>query len=423
MKIKQLSLRNITCFEKLDLEFKNTGTSALLLGDNGDGKSTVLRCLAMGLCDSSSASALFREVAGPFVRRDSAGRSAESGTIQLDLEDDGVIFRTTTLIKPVLDFEAVTQTLERIEGGKHEEVQIESFPWDRIFAVGYGAGLRTDGSTSYDRYSAVDAVYTLFMYEYPLQSPEVILWRLRSAARESADSRDGKDENERIVWSGIQQLMAELLDLDGPECFQLTPKGLLVEGFWGTASLNQLGDGYQATITWVLDLISWWFLREGISGSGNWSLTSIEGIAIVDEMEQHLHPKWQHRMLPSLRERFPNIQFIVATHSPLVASGSGDVQVHLFQKGQHELIEPYGWLAENVYQRMGLPDSRSDQFDEDIVGRYEQLDLKRLENKASEAETEEWKRLRAILAALPEDDVVALSVRLDNIMKSGEPEE
>ena len=52
MKVQRLTLQNVRGFDKLDLELN--GTSALVIGDNGDGKSTVLRSLAMGLCDESS---------------------------------------------------------------------------------------------------------------------------------------------------------------------------------------------------------------------------------------------------------------------------------------------------------------------------------------------------------------------------------
>ena len=79
MKVKSLHLRNIRCFEALDLELN--GGSALVVGDNGDGKSTVLRSLAMGLCDDSSASALFRDLYGESVRE-----GCDDGTITVELE-------------------------------------------------------------------------------------------------------------------------------------------------------------------------------------------------------------------------------------------------------------------------------------------------------------------------------------------------
>lgn len=427
MYIKRMSLKNIRCFHNLNLEFASAGSSALLLGDNGDGKSTVLRCLAMGLCDESSAAALFRELTGAFVRRQpdtSAANINQTGIIEIDLDDtDGITYRITTQITALPNFERVTQRLLKIKkngGGVPVEIRQyqKGFPWQRIFVVGYGPGLRTRGTMDYQKYLAVDAVYPLFRYDVDLQNVELIIRRLIDTARDRAQNPEDKAEAERLTKNRIQVLMAQLLDLKSPEDFLFTSTGVEVAGFWGTAGLSQLGDGYQATITWVLDLISWWFLTQVVDSSSDWELESIEGIVIIDEIEQHLHPKWQHRILPSLRERFPKVQFVVATHSPLVASGCKDVEVHLFEKGEQSEVKPYGWLAENVYKLMGLPESRSAQFTEDVLKRYKELDYKRLTETATQQELHEWGKLSTELSLLPKSDPIAVTLEMANIVET-----
>jgi predicted ATP-binding protein involved in virulence len=49
-----------------------------------------------------------------------------------------------------------------------------------------------------------------------------------------------------------------------------------------------------------------------------------EGVVLIDELDIHLHPTWQRTIAGLLRQTFPNIQFIMATHSPLVAAGAGE---------------------------------------------------------------------------------------------------
>jgi predicted ATP-binding protein involved in virulence len=49
-----------------------------------------------------------------------------------------------------------------------------------------------------------------------------------------------------------------------------------------------------------------------------------EGVVLIDELDIHLHPLWQRDIAQLLQEQFPNLQFIVATHSPLIASGAGE---------------------------------------------------------------------------------------------------
>jgi len=92
MYITRLELKNVRCFEDLTINFdkptsSKPASSILILGDNGDVKSTILRSLAMGLCDESSAAALFRELPGEFVRREHAqGETSENPKATIDIE-------------------------------------------------------------------------------------------------------------------------------------------------------------------------------------------------------------------------------------------------------------------------------------------------------------------------------------------------
>jgi len=75
-----------------------------------------------------------------------------------------------------------------------------------------------------------------------------------------------------------------------------------------------LSDGYRAFLGWVGDLL---FHIEQSCPSGK-KLVDNEGIVLIDEIDLHLHPAWQMKILPLLAEALPNIQFFVTTHSPLV---------------------------------------------------------------------------------------------------------
>lgn len=77
---------------------------------------------------------------------------------------------------------------------------------------------------------------------------------------------------------------------------------------------NALSDGYRAFLGWVGDLL---FHIEQSCPSGK-KLVENEGIVLIDEIDLHLHPAWQMKILPLLAEALPNIQFFVTTHSPLV---------------------------------------------------------------------------------------------------------
>lgn len=84
-------------------------------------------------------------------------------------------------------------------------------------------------------------------------------------------------------------------------------------------TIEQLSDGYRTMLALVMDLAR----RMAVANADKqWpageSVLHSPGIVLIDEVELHLHPSWQQKVLPSLMQIFPNVQFIVTTHSPQV---------------------------------------------------------------------------------------------------------
>ena len=152
----------------------------------------------------------------------------------------------------------------------------------------------------------------------------------------------------------IRELLKHVLNLKERDKIFITPTGIDVKSNWGRIGLNSLGDGYKATVTWVMDFLSWRML----SGK-SFEPSKMSGIIIVDEIEQHLHPRWQINIMQLLQESFPKVQFIASTHSPLVASGCEHCKLILVRQGHAEVKKNvYGWLPEDVYPEMGLSEQR-----------------------------------------------------------------
>lgn len=420
MYISRIKLKNVRCFETLEINFDKSGSSALILGDNGDGKSTVLKCLAMGLCDESSAAALFRELPGEFVRRKPGEKVAKTGsfaTIKINLTGDGGwTYQIITRIISLDTFERVKQELLKFKRGKKVKLGQDDFPWEDIFVSGYGAGIRVNGTADFQHYLAVDAVYPLFRYDVPLQNPELVIRRLVEAARGIRKDRKLKSEHAERVLKTVKHLLAGFLDLKEDDQIYLTPTGIKVRGPWGIAELGELSDGYRSKVTWVLDLLAWWFLRAERKARLN--VANIRGIVLIDEIEQHLHPCWQRTILQLLEDSFPDVQFIATTHSPLVASGSNSFAVHILQHGQHRIEKPYGWLAEDVYSMMGLDNTRTKGFTSKVLDKYERLLQRQLKGKASKKDLLKIKKFKKYLALLPESDPVSLTTEIMSITKS-----
>ncbi len=97
---------------------------------------------------------------------------------------------------------------------------------------------------------------------------------------------------------------------------------------------NQLSDGFSS----VLQLVSELLLRMEAVTAGSYE---VSGIVLIDEIETHLHIKLQKAILPFLTDFFPNIQFIVTTHSPFVLTSLNDAVVFdLESKSRRENMAP-----------------------------------------------------------------------------------
>ena len=292
--IRRVRLTNIRCFDDVTLDLSVRSRPSLrtvILGDNATGKTTLLRSIALGLCDESDATALLKQVPGRFVGDYKVGR----GNIEIELVRNGSGERCrirTGIFMTSSGSEVVRKELDGLSST------------EEVFVVGYGTQRTKPGIQSHDRYTAAAAVATLFDPDETLQNPELILRR-------------------QPVWLRDQfekKLLGILLLDDERGEIEDSGKALDVTGPWGRQPLDVLSDGYRSTAQWILDFASWLVYAERVSDP-----EGLSGIVLIDELEQHLHPQWQREMIGRLREHLPGVQFIVSSHSPLIARSIGSV--------------------------------------------------------------------------------------------------
>lgn len=288
LKLEHVELVNVGCFQYLDLALDRDWTT--ILGDNAAGKSTLLRSLALGLCTESEAAALIKDLPG-LLRR----HGASLGEISLKLKDPetGKAFSIRTTIEegPAGDEIVRKATLP------------EEFPWDRLFVCAYGTNRSRRATESHEEYSTRAAVRTLFDDSLPLHNSEVVLLRQENGLRRTLETR-----------------MLKILMLDEAR-FEYTGGGPVIHGSWGDQPIRSLSDGYRSTLQWAIDFCAWAihagrFGEEGVAG----------GILLIDELEQHLHPRWQRHIVKELRQQFTSTQIVVTTHTPLITAGVADLE-------------------------------------------------------------------------------------------------
>ncbi|HUT92549.1 MAG TPA: AAA family ATPase [Thermoguttaceae bacterium] len=162
----------------------------------------------------------------------------------------------------------------------------------------------------------------------------------------------------------------------------------------GTIPLNVLSQGTQSVIQWCADLLIGYAKFYDFPKS----LDDKPGVLIIDEIDAHLHPSWQRRILPVLTEEFPSLQIFCATHSPLTLSGLKAGQVQLLKRDAKGKItvsrnetDIQGWSADEIYGTL-LGVEPTDLATTQKLDRVHEL--RRKEGKLSPKEKRELESLR-----------------------------
>src|SRR5918994_5946671 len=320
MFLTRVELTNVRCIRSMTLPLETssgvTRKWTLLLGDNGVGKSTLMRSIGLVLAGSS---ALAELIGDP----DSLARFGEQEcTISADLETaDGEkrhislkISRGDT-IKEV--YETNKETLELLDRAIARASR-------NYLVIAYGASRRlsstrlsTQPVTSRFRHPRANNVATLF-------SPDAMLNPLETWAIDLHYRR--QDEGLEIIHEAMRKLLPgmKFKGIDRER------RDLMFETVDGDVPLAYLSDGYQNMAAWCGDLL----FRVTDTFEDYKDPLAARGVLIVDEIDLHLHPVWQRQLRNFLSDMFPNFQFILTTHSPLTAQQAGAGELFVIRRAE-----------------------------------------------------------------------------------------
>jgi predicted ATP-binding protein involved in virulence len=151
-------------------------------------------------------------------------------------------------------------------------------------------------------------------------------------------------------------------------------------------TVNQLSDGEKCLMAMIGDMAR----RMAIANPLRDDPLQGKGIVLIDEIDLHLHPKWQRMVVPRLLEVFPNCQFLISTHSPHIITHVQPENLFLLTMTEegltsHRPSDSYGKTVERVLEDlMGLETTRPDEVSDTLRKIYDQIDEGRLE-EAKEA--------------------------------------
>ncbi|MBI3374649.1 MAG: AAA family ATPase [Betaproteobacteria bacterium] len=435
MYVSKVNLRNIRGFADLDFDLRRPdGTYAgwtVFTGDNGSGKSTLLKAIAIGLTGKDTARALQPS----FHRWIRDGAENGEASIQLEIvrrtEDDALVesgkapsdsFPAKIILKnggkePQLAAAVPAKKPSNYSTPERTMWSPDSRGW---FSCGYGPFRRVFGASPEATRQMVAPATERFvtMFQEAASLAEVDQW-LRNLKHKELENRASEREQLALVLELLRDdLMPNEIAVDRVDSDGLWLKDRNgVQLAWG-----EMSDGYRAAAALLADIVRHLIGIYGIDGltehgPDDEMRIKRSGVVLIDEIDAHLHPEWQRGIGFSLKRHFPNIQFLVTSHSPIICQAADPNGLFVLQEPGCD-VQP-GPLTKEEYERViaarpdtilltrafGLQNTRSPRA---VKGRAEYARLqakKHAGGKLTRQERERAGQLR-IYAEVPEETCV-----------------
>ncbi|QSQ21015.1 AAA family ATPase [Pyxidicoccus parkwayensis] len=419
----------------LDLSRPDGGFAGwtVLAGRNGAGKSSLLKAIAL-------------VVAGPAAAR--ALQPSFSGWIHTDKQEGLVVARFVPEPKhdrflngdaPSKSFKAHLSLLQfesgpepslhfgssypmQVRFGNQQPTlmkdpatstsELEDGPWAvnprGWFIAGYGPYRRlasaAEAQRSISGSSQVNRLVGLFLQDGALV--EAVQWLREHHFRRLEDKVGAKELIESVL-----ELLNDGLLPDSTRVSHIDTDGLWVTQGARTFPLRDMSDGYRTTTALVLDLArqlqTTYQEFKLVQQNGTWCVP-YPGVVLIDEVELHLHVSWQRRIGFWLKRHFPNIQFIVTTHSPFVCQAADPKGlIRLPAPGEERTAEHVsdelfrtvvnGTVDEAVLTELFGLDHVHSEESERLRTRVAELEVRLMDGKATEEDRAEFESLSAQL--------------------------
>ena len=358
MHLNAVKIRNYRCFESLDIDFSGTSGLFVVVGGNGAGKTTLLSAICTLLSpiltrfpfEKRPESKGMRPLDIRLVEFDQSAPFAylaANGVLrdEVEVEWDQIRFRDNSKV-----------TKEAALGRRHDtrllyqhvdsviDAHNTQKPYQLPVFAYYGTNRAVDVPKNRMLAKSMPQSFRRLMgLENALASKtnfgRAVGWFDLLERRELREQRDKMDISEasycldavrRALESMIPQMTNPRIDSTTGRFAVDTvdPAGTSIR-----LHLDQLSDGYQVMLGVVMDFA----LRLALANppqSPEEDVLKTEALLMIDEVDLHLHPLWQQRVIPDLRRTFPNTQLILTTHSPQVATTVPSQSLRILKEGK-----------------------------------------------------------------------------------------
>lgn len=340
MRLHNLKLRNMRLFgtPTKQVSFDPNKNISIFLGNNGSGKTTIMdsiiRLLSAFMGEFPGSSII--QFSESDVHKIDRMQIADSLTVEADIETENnnivhVVRSRKGYKEPEVatDLRGLKEYAASIITRTKENVQVQ-YPLIAYYGTGRGfiqmPERRRNFADTFERWDAYigapqpNTDFKRFINWFDLQ--------------EDDERREKIDRNDTSYQSpSLTAVKTALSSFIGRRCsnprilnrpLRFVVDETLEDGTVRELRLEEMSDGYKIIIAMVADIASRMVEANPVTEDCPNPLHA-SGIILIDEIDLHLHPKWQREILKQLNTTFPNIQFIVTTHSPVIVVGASDI--------------------------------------------------------------------------------------------------
>lgn len=400
MKLNSIYMENFKGITKLDLQLE--GKTTIFFGINGVGKSTILRSIDL----------LYANIIWKITKSKKLA----------DLEEDDISFgKSKALIRGNFDFDSqlylpYNRSISRKDGRKHNQDNLialveeferryissnyedESGNWINIedeknmpIFVNYGVNrlvldipVRPSHNKQFTKLNAFDKAI-----ESKIDFKQLFEWFRNQEDIENQEKvRTNVNHQDRSL-KAVKSAMLAMLDGFENIRIERSPLAMKVNKDGKTLNIKQLSDGERCTIALFGDLAR----RLSMANPSLENPLEGVGVVLIDELDLHMHASWQRKVVRVLRDTFPNIQFIITTHSAQIIGEMGsDCNIYSLYRNDDNVecrkeISTYGLDSNSILEDILMTDHVSKEVKRLVSVMYEYIDERNYDKAEEIADT------------------------------------